>query len=255
MRGALACLAAVGCGGGFHPSQQGTVAIQSGPTSAAALAEFDSAPSSRATLTVEDLGSCYVITATPDPNASSKMVSAGAIVIAGARQTVTLTPDANGSYAQFSETVGPLWRGGETVTITAAGDAVPAFSASETAASPVDVTAPALPAPGAQLTVDRTRDLAFAWSRGTAGRVQAALSPDAGDVSVACDFPTSAGMGAIPAAVLGRLPSGATGVVSLSGGGTDFHFVEAGGWSIAIQVGTNASWGGQDAPEPRFVAP
>jgi hypothetical protein len=174
-------------------------------------------------------------------------VGAGAITISGGRVPVMLTPSsASGavSYASYSDPQ-PLWTGGETLMVAAAGDLVPAFTASAIAPGAVTITAPAPSA--TTMMLSRTSDLAVAWTGGGAGPVRVELDfplPMLGvaDERIDCAFDEGAGSGSVPSTALATLPSGAQG--SLRFGAGVPQTIMAGPYAITIAILGAASWSG-----------
>ena len=136
--------------------------------------------------------------------------SAGVITISGGTTTpVTLTPDGTATYAQFfNGKTPPLYAGGESITIAAAGADVPAFNATLTAPKEVTLTAPMAATP---FVIDRTKSLAFTWTGGTLGNVVVTIG-DAGSATksefLVCTFAAAGGSGTIPSAGLMKLAAG-----------------------------------------------
>jgi hypothetical protein len=142
------------------------------------------------------------------------LLDAGAVSIEGGKQPVTLTADATKQYGSVTSGVTPLFDGGETLTVSAAGSAdLPAWSGTVVAPAPADFTAPSF---DGNLTIQRSSALSVAWTGGGAGRVRffvATVETVSGQttrtVSVSCEAPASAGSMSVPAAALGRLsPTG-----------------------------------------------
>jgi hypothetical protein len=188
--------------------------------------------------TTAAMGACTSSVCTPpdhfDLGFSSVVThhSAGTLQLMGGAFPISLAPGSDNSYSA-APSPQPLWAGGETLTVVAAGADVPAFSATLTAPSPVVLSTP-LHDPGT-LTVDRTLDLAFAWSGGGAGTFTVTLNgPNFSNV--VCSFAASLGSGVMPAALLGRLPMG-TG--NISGSVSTRVTVPAGtAWAIEYSAST-----------------
>lgn len=176
---------------------------------------------------------------------SSRVLSAGAIAVGGLRAPITLSPVTQvPGYSTFQQ-ADYLWSGGEPVSVSAPGAEVPAFSAQVIAPSQVTITAPALPAGGAHLAIDRAKDFPVAWSSGGSGQVElriAILSMDPSSTpsyELDCDFPSSAGTAMVPSAALSLLPkdSGPLTFAALSRGS-----VAAGKFDVEIQLSSPAVW-------------
>jgi hypothetical protein len=206
-----------------------------------------------AVLLVEDAGasSCAVEQVPfPEPAAGGTQVSAGTITVTGGSATKTLMPVAamskDGGAAEGylplgnAGTISP----GDTLTITASGATVPAFSASIAEPDIIAITEPEL-ADASSFTFSRSSDLAVAWTGGGAvGSLTVAIGQIVGGTitTVACVFPESAGSGVIPAAALGllmpstALPGGALGGTSLTFTTSADQEVTAGDWTIAVSI-------------------
>jgi hypothetical protein len=173
--------------------------------------------------TLATIGACRVeSTDRPVPITFSTSHSAGVITITGGAQTVTFTPDASGAYPVYSNQSAGLWSGGETITVTATGAEVPAFSASATAPAPVQITQPAKVPAGTVVMFDRTQDFPVSWVPGSGGELHAMVvvnSQTAGEYQrqIDCAFQATAGSGVIPVAALTMLPAGRSGYYDVRG--------------------------------------
>jgi hypothetical protein len=142
-----------------------------------------------------------------------------------------------GQYTTFND-YQPLFAAGDTLTVSAPGDLVPAFSATVTAPAQPTVTSPPV-AGGMQLMWTRSSDLPLTWSGGAAGTLQVALIasgqamvPPSG---INCTFAASDGTGAIPGAALQLLPTGPAAVYVTVGSQS---VVAAGSWSVTVSAST-----------------
>lgn len=193
---------------------------------------------------------CYVTTCTsPGMSATGGDRSAGDITLAVDGVTVlTAKPGAMNKYPTATATP-PLFHGGETLSIAAAGSpgGVPAFTASDIAPTTVDFESPPMPSPGQSFSLDRTQDLAFTWGgTGAKGHVAISLISDGGPSSprIACYFPAAAGQGTIPKEALASLPLGSTGSFDLGGGRV--QYLDVPGWAITYRTFIQATWQGQE---------
>lgn len=161
-------------------------------------------------------------------------LDAGVITITGGAQSVTLTADATKQYGSVTSGVAPLFDGGETLTVSAAGSAdLPAWSGTVVAPAPADFTAPSF---DGNLSILRSSPLSVAWTGGGAGRVRffvATVETSSGQttrtVSVSCEAPASMGAMSVPAAALGRLsPTGANVSATASASVTSTTSLEVG---------------------------
>lgn len=181
-------------------------------------------------ITTRTAGPCVVETMTGGSTTQETELSAGAVHISGGSQKIDLVP-AGATYNAVSGKTA-LWNGGETLTITADGKDVPAFSTSLTAPSKLTLTAPALPStPNGALVITRNADLAATWTGSSTGQMvlyfDATTSTSA--FATTCTFNASDGKGSVPAAAFSDYPKG---------GGTFNFYVKqtatavAKGWSI-----------------------
>jgi len=153
---------------------------------------------------VADIAPCVVIRCGA-PQATHP--SAGTIMVAGAAAPVALVPDAGGNYPPYTSETGALFAPGARLSVSAAGDDVPAFSISTIAPSVVTVTQPAL---GASLVVDRTVDLSFGWTGAMSGNVRIELSVGgaAAREALVCVATATEGHVGMPPSGLAMLPAG-----------------------------------------------
>lgn len=182
-------------------------------------------------------GSCTV-TSCPPPNGTS--VGAGVITVTGTTPTLTVTPNADGSYPtenNYEPTT--IWNGGETITATAAGDVVPAFTISGIAPANLAIQTPALP-PSGTLLIDRTTGLAFTWSSNGGGTVTITLSVS--PLVVSCQFPQAPGGGIVPKAIIEQLPAVQQGTLTVLPTGA--WTTNVSGWAITLQLLGQGTWGG-----------
>lgn len=184
---------------------------------------------------METIGPCDVSQCTS--GAPAGQMSAGAITITGAQQAITLTPMLDKSYAQFTTMAAPLYAGGASITFSAAGADVPAFSQTLTMPSKTTITSPAEPA--TRLMVARGAEYSLAWSGGGAGIVQVMLFASNPDVRLFCRFPASGGTGKVPVAALMKLPAGDGGFAI---GAVNREAKVAGDYEVEISGYFNAVW-------------
>lgn len=199
-------------------------------------------------------GSCFVFECNfadggaeaPAPGAA---VSAGAITIGGSTPPFSLAYDAPSMKYATTPTVPvdrPIFTAGDTLTFTATGGVVPAFSASLVAPTPLMVTAPSL---NTALSIERTKDLTFTWTGSSAGelsfnvRTVTTVSGTALASSlVSCQFLASAETGTIPNALLQKLPkTDATTMATLATDLSSTKELVTGDYSIHLAIGSAAT--------------
>jgi hypothetical protein len=146
---------------------------------------------------------------------------------------ITLSPQADKSYNSLSDSTHALWQGGETLTVSAAGADVPAFSATVIGPANSTVTMPADPSP-AMLTVDRSMDLTLAWTGGSQTLKVDVVTVGA---TIECRFSASAGTGTISKSLLGMLSAGAG---NLLASGEDQKQVNAGDYVVTVSADNQA---------------
>ncbi len=206
----------------------GTDAAPSGPTGSIAI--FSSAFKQNATVnvsftpnaqndplcTVTVSGACRVlecpvvdggIQQTPPTRAG-----AGTVAFDGGTMSFAAVPTVDGLYASpqitFTGATAPF-AGGETATLTASGGDVPAFSQTLTYPILFLLQQPAIPDGGNEkVLVPRNADFTFTWSRGTANAdlvVQGSSTTATMFAGLSCTFPSAAGTGTVPQALLSKL--------------------------------------------------
>ncbi len=162
---------------------------------------------------------------------TTTLPTAGTVSISGGKRAASISPKTDGTYPTDSDNMKPLYAGGETLTISATGGTVPAFSGTVVAPARVRVTSPAVPAAGSSLAISRSSALSFAWSGGTVGEVTFGVYPQSATSWVTCSFPANAGAGSIPSSLLSKLPSG-SGSFNASLRNTS-HLTQS-GWAIDL---------------------
>ncbi len=142
--------------------------------------------------------------------------SAGTIMVSGGNEDLAMVPEA-GNYTPY-QSDSPLFTGGETLEVSAAGGSVPAFETSLTAPGHLTVTGPMLPI-GSPYPLDRSQDLILTWEGASAGVVEVRLAgpqelPQP-QTSIHCVFDVAAGQGTIPKAALDRVTLTGTGTLAV----------------------------------------
>ena len=228
---------------GYISAMQSVVTVQGteyvSSTLSAAFIKAPSAGSSGWTCTTETSGSCKLNDcsggATDGGTLPPEYASAGIIHVTAGSNTLTLTPDANATYAMVTSQ-SRLWNAGQPIDFQAAGDVVPAFSATLPGIDPVVITVPVFPAAGAALSVNRSNALSVAWSNGVAGSVFVMLASSGSSqhtLSVTCDFDASAGSGSVPSSLLAKLPATGQGSLSVNAGALQEQ--KQGDWQLNVQ--------------------
>jgi hypothetical protein len=187
-------------------------------------------------MNTQRIGPCDLATCTTTPPPA---VSAGVIMITGTTQAITMMPTATKTYDTFM-VANPLFNGGESVTFTAAGADVPAFTKTITAPTKATITAPPKPSASSPfLNIPRGQDFSVSWSGGGTGLVQVALNSNNADQRLFCRFEANAGTGKVPAAALATLPQGNGGFAMAS---IAHNVFETGDWAIEASAYFNAVW-------------
>jgi hypothetical protein len=202
---------------------------------------FDAPGADGGDCTVTTHGDCKVRTCTGGTPSTPTSVSAGTITVEG-KETLILTPDATNDY-ELAGGTGLLWDPGQTITISAAGAEVPAFTHALQASSPVTVTSPAAPPADTPLSLDRSKDFVLTWTGGTTGAVTTLWKVEGTDpfVSIQCAFAASDGEGTVPAAALQALPESGSGDILLVGGRLDT--IATGVYTVQVGLNSIPAWG------------
>jgi hypothetical protein len=137
------------------------------------------------------------------PNAGIIAVTDGSITIAN------ITPSASANTGGYSvpQSVG-MWNAGDTLSVTAPGATIHAFSGNVAA---VSALAGVMPSLASGPTVSRSTELVVSWTtdtKTTGSSVQFAVADMAGN-AVACQVPDAAGMVTVPIALLAMTTPGA----------------------------------------------
>jgi len=204
-----------------------------GQTYSLANARFDRGDTPSTTVcTTQTFGPCTLYTCEdstdpPDPMPPAPP-TAGTITIVGdpAGFSATLEPDSTGVYPNLPA-MGSL-SGDETVTVTAAGGEVPAFTHTVSFPLVLLLTSPALATGESTVTASRSDDLVLAWDRGIDGLDFVVQALNA--TSFVCSAASTAGTMTIPALALSALPAN-TGLL-LMGSGPDQ--VMAGDYAVTV---------------------
>lgn len=155
---------------------------------------------------------------------SVSLVSAGTITVDdGTTAIAALNPGTNEGYG-IASTNNPSvkWQPGDTLSFSAAGATVQSFKGSVVAVQDFAGVTPAL-SYTTPSTVPIKSDFVVTWTAGNGSTVRLfvdALKGTAQQGAITCDAPDSAGSVTVPAALLGHLATGDTGVATLTRGTT-----------------------------------
>jgi hypothetical protein len=155
------------------------------------------------------------------------LVSAGVITVTGGTSPISINFDGQ-DYPGFSD-VTSFWTPGTTITFTAAGDVVPAFSTPLEAPGVIDVTQPAF---DSAIVMNRTQDFPIAWTGNTAGVVVVSVST-VGEF-ITCRFPSAAGAAVVPSAVLQFMTPGPVNLVITCANFADLSL--ANDWEVRVAL-------------------
>lgn len=142
--------------------------------------------------------------------------SAGVLTLVGLAAGAQRTASPNGDGVYIHSSSENDIRGGETLTLSAPGATVPAFSQTLTAPTPVTVTSPSCTVAGCG-SLSRAGALTFTWTGGGSSDVVLLLASSGGGQAgvVECRVAASAGTFTVPAADMMKLPAG-LGTVSVT---------------------------------------
>lgn len=180
------------------------------------------------------------------------VLSAGEIDVMGPSSTLIMTPDSKNAYSATSGL--PLGNVGDSLKISAAGAAIPAFTSMVSLPPVATLTSPVQPVAGGALVVDHTMPLTVIASSATDGKIVIVLS----SAKTASSFVVLRGEGqisggsggiTIPASALALLPAGAGGTIQLFM--ANDTTVMAGGTPVKITVASRLYDGNGD---PVFAA-
>jgi len=204
-----------------------------GQTYSFANARFDRGDTqSTSVCTTQTFGPCTIYTCEEDTDPPDPMPvtfpTAGVITIESdmGEFSATLEPNSSGAYTGLP-VMGAL-QGEETVTVTAVGDEVPAFTHTVSFPLVLLLTSPVLATGESTITASRTEDLVLTWDRGIDGLSFAVQST--GGTSFFCSVASTDGTMTIPAAALAALPAN-TGLLPI-GSGVDH--VMAGDYDVSV---------------------
>jgi hypothetical protein len=152
---------------------------------------------------------CYQLSPSKSPTSS---LNAGLLTLDDASASIGTLGFSGSSYALSSTSAVLTWKAGDTLTVSGAGAAVDAFSASAVAPSAVSGLSPAIT--GDQLLISNTSDWKLSWIPDPAGlgneKVVVTLTDHVSGAEVSCGASDSAGVVTVPAALLGNFKGGFT---------------------------------------------
>jgi hypothetical protein len=236
MRSAVLLGLLAACASDSRPHLTGSVTLETTTRYGNAYAQFHDkeAPQPPMTSTV---GPCEIEEG--GVRATSVDADANTITITGTHPDVKLLPDVHNHYLGYTQQT-PLWSGAESLTITANGGEVPAFTQNLNAPGPVTITAPVPTNSTGDVAVSASQDLVMTWTGGL-GTVQLLMVSEfpGTDVNVQCRFPASDGTGTVPQAALAAVN---VGPVDYAIGSIDDAEVIAGDWTVDVVAGFDATW-------------
>lgn len=175
--------------------------------------------------------------------ASFTAAHAGTINITGGTQSVALNPRTDGSYEPYVNSSANVFPSGQALSLSAAGQAVPAFSTNITPmgpGSPFALTMPDGSRANILFTVNKSQDYQLTWTALASGsKVAAELvqNPDNNrGLTLECVFDGARGNGTFPTALLSRFQStnGQLGVGAFLVGPATTATVKQGAWEITV---------------------
>lgn len=196
-------------------------------------------------------GACVYLTCfAPTGTGAQLSALAGDVTITGGVADLTLLPGVNNVYSQ-SDQLQNYFDAGDSITLAATGDEVPALTSTLTAPDGITLTSNF----GSLGMIDRQADLITTWEAGpTEGDVLIGIGAyvsEAGGTrthSLSCGFEISTGSATVPSAALQLMPA-ATGNISITSISSELQTV--GDWSLSTRLEEFATYGGgQSAGKP-----
>lgn len=253
----IACwMLAAGCGDtGSSSSHAGAVTLGRSETGSVMAATFiaSSGASAAAGCTESTVGACDVVVCqlggdagaapTADAGPAPTPSNAGLITVSvdGASPPLSIAVAGSGGYEAVTSPT-PLWPGGATLAVSAAGSPeIPAFTASVVAPEVVTITAPL---PGI-VPIDRAMPLTFSWTGGTSDadvRAEISAFSTTSFARASCDGAASAGSLTIGTDVLGLLPEATSASIVVRA--QRVTTVRAGDYEVAVLASTGPTTGG-----------
>ena len=222
----------------FAPTTSGVTSI---PSFFSAGFGDSSHPQPNAYCTTAMVGPCRLSECTagdfaPNPHAGIISLTSSPSSIEMKRlEDFTVAPEADGNYFAFSPD-SPAFGGGETITFSASGGTVPAFTQDLTVPPTMTLTSPTLPADD-HLKVSRAGDVVLTWTGGIAGVDMDVGGQDASLRSLYCRVDSIKGTLTLPAAALSQLPAGS----ELQARSIAHTQVNSGPtWSLSVSLGESS---------------
>jgi hypothetical protein len=202
-------------GGGGTPcttSMNGACSLTLCPQTVPDMAYVDMATVHDLATAPHDLATAARDLATPDLATPVYHENVGTITVTVGGAAVTMPPLTDGTYDVYQPKTA-LWSTSQTMTVTAPGHELPAFTASLQTPEKLRV-AMSPPATGNKLLVTRNADLPLTWT-GSVGNVSFTFVSSAPSLVgiLSCTYPAAQDQATIPKALLGQLPVG-SGAVS-----------------------------------------
>jgi len=161
-----------------------------------------------------DAGPCVTTSCTKVPGdagaadaAAKSAPSAGTLTLTGGvfgSAGSAVAPDNGGTYLYASPAT--IFAPGDTLGVSAAGGAIPAFTEQTVVATPTIVLTAPTAAVGGKMTIPTAQPLVVSWTGGQAGArtvfVATAIFTTGGAASTTCTWDASPGTGTVPSAAL-----------------------------------------------------
>lgn len=176
-------------------------------------------------------------------------VGAGTVTLTGPAGAMPLAVGSDGSYSVSLGTMKP-WSGGESFTMSATGDVVPAFTATILASSRPRMLTPPRPAMnGPNPTAMRSAGLPITWSAASPGTLTITIATDTATsfLALLCDVATSAGSYTVAPEALAALPTDGTNT-TLTANVANTSTMMAGDWPVTFTVENVPNDDAQDLP-------
>jgi hypothetical protein len=234
-----ACAIVLGACADRPAPNYGSINVDNYVRGAGAVAGFFTQPDP--CTTVESLDRCELVECVKDD--SGRYASAGTLTIVGTRELISLAPSPDGAYGTF-QSQNALYAGGETLTFSAAGSDVPAFTGNIIAPAQMQIMSATVLPPGPgdfDPVIEKSQDFIVTWAAPTFGTVEIMMADPVLEHQLRCRFETSAGTATIPAATLMKLR---TNLGWFAVGTLGTSELVAGDWSVKLRAGYEPTWSG-----------